>query len=259
MRNMTKRDRIAGKPVAPELSCYAVEPDPPAIVPGRADRDRMDQTDQRYAYRCIPLSMANASGWEILSSVAFSATWFGDNRIEDIVIAPNDDPAKVARVVSSHFGHGIVTFHTGYVFRTSPSWALWCRGTPNAEKRRIAPLEGVVETDWLPFPFTMNWRFSRTGAVRFAAGEPFCFITPVPHALFDDIQPRLRKLGDDPKLEADYTAWTESRTTFNADLANRDPKPVAEGWQRHYVRGVGPQDEASGYHLSKRKLRKPIA
>jgi hypothetical protein len=59
-------------------------------------------------------------------------------------------------LVAPHFGHGVLTFTTGYMFRTSPGWALWARGSPNAFKDRIVPLEGVVETDWLPFPFTMN-------------------------------------------------------------------------------------------------------
>ena len=64
----------------PELVCYPLEPDPPAIEPARAGRAWMDATDQRYAYRCLPLSMANASGWEILAPVAFEATWSGTRR-----------------------------------------------------------------------------------------------------------------------------------------------------------------------------------
>ena len=31
----------------------------------------------------------------------------------------------------------------------------------------LQPLAGVVETDWLPFPFTMNWLFTQPGRVRF--------------------------------------------------------------------------------------------
>ena len=35
----------------------------------------MDATDDRFAYRCIPLSIANASGWELLCPVTFEAWW----------------------------------------------------------------------------------------------------------------------------------------------------------------------------------------
>ena len=81
----------------PELICYRTEEDAPRLVPGRPDREWMDMTDQRYAYRCIPLSIANASGWEILLPAPFSATWTGGNLISDIQIRPLRDPARVHR------------------------------------------------------------------------------------------------------------------------------------------------------------------
>ena len=71
----------------------------------------------------------------------------------------------------------MLTFHPGYLFRTPPGWSMWAMGPPNHIKDGIQPLAGLVETDWLPFPFTMNWIFTRPGTVRFEKGEPFCFIT----------------------------------------------------------------------------------
>jgi hypothetical protein len=244
---------------APELTCYRTEDDPPELVPARPERDWMDLTDQRYAYRCIPLSIANASGWEIILPCAFSATWTGGNLTTDIQLRPLGEPASVTRRVVSHFGHGVLTFHTGYLFRTSPGWALWCRGAPNMVKHGIVALDGLVETDWLPFPFTMNWRFTRPGTVRFAAGEPFCFVTPVPHALYESIEPRIKTLADDAELKAAYDKWTVSRTDFNAGLARHEPEAVKQGWQRHYVKGAGPTGEGAGFHLSRRRLKPPRA
>jgi hypothetical protein len=217
----------------------------------------MDLTDQRYAYRCIPLSIANASGWEIILPCSFSATWGGGKLTSDIQIRPIGDAAPVARRVVSHFGHGVLTFHTGYLFRTSPGWALWCRGAPNTVKHGIAPLDGLVETDWLPFPFTMNWRFTRPGTVRFHAGEAFCFITPLPHTLYDAIEPAVRNLADDPEMRAAYEQWSASRTDFNSSLARLEPQTVKQGWQRHYVKGEAPSGETAGFHLSRRRMKPP--
>ncbi|MEA9787719.1 DUF6065 family protein [Xanthomonas campestris pv. raphani] len=36
------------------------------IRPAPHERAWMDATDQRYAYRCLPLAIANAHGWELL-------------------------------------------------------------------------------------------------------------------------------------------------------------------------------------------------
>jgi hypothetical protein len=240
---------------APRLTCYPLEPDPPAIEPARAGREWMDQTDQRFAYRCIPLSIANASGWEILSPVNLKATWTGSVSTSSISIAADGDRARVERFATSHFGFGILTFHTGYLFRTSPGWALWVRGSPNTAKRNLVPLDGLVETDWLDFPFTMNWRFTRPAIVEFEQGEPFCFITPVAHQLLDQVQPEIRSLHEEPELKAAYEARSTGRADFNARLAARDPDAVAQGWQRHYVRGEDAAGRPAGYHLSKRRLR----
>jgi Family of unknown function (DUF6065) len=239
----------------PELVCYPLEPDPPAIEPARAAREWMDRTHQRYAYRCLPLSIANASGWEILAPIGFEASWSGGEDKAAIIVRSAEDPERVKRLATSHFAHGILTLHTGYLFRTSPGWALWVRGAPNSAKRNLVPLDGVVETDWLDFPFTMNWRFTRAGTARFEKGEPFCFITPVPHAVIDRIEPELRPLESDPELKAAFEARSESRASFNAGLHARDPDTVARGWQRHYMRGEDATGRQADFHLTKRRVR----
>lgn len=241
----------------PSLICYPTETDPPPLVPGHADRTWMDATSDQFAYRCIPLSIANASGWEILSPCSFSAVWNGGPNKDDLFFVPIGSQPDLKHRVASHFGHGIITFHTGYLFRTSPGWGLWCRGAPNTIKHGIVALDGIVETDWLPMPFTMNWHFTGPGIVRFEKGEPFCFITPVPHARLDAIEPIVRPLDADPVLRSAYQAWSASRADFNARLAALEPSAVEEGWQRHYVRGEAPTGERPDFHLSKRKLKIP--
>jgi len=240
----------------PDLECFPEYDNPPQIVPGRSERRWMDETSQRFAYRCTPLSIANASGWEIVLPAAFSATWDGGPLPEDITVKSRDRSVELKPVVGSVFGHGVLTFHPGYLFRTSPGWAIVTRGPPNTVKDGIAPLEGLVETDWLPFPFTMNWRFTRPGTVHFEAGEGFCFLSLVPHGLLDQVQPRMRSFSETPPLREAYDRWRAERTAFQARIAEGEPETVRQGWQRDYVQGR----ERSGhsppqFHLSKRQLK----
>ena len=244
---------------APELVCYRLDPNPPLLVPARGARAWMDETPDRFAYRCTPLSIANASGWEILSPCSFQAFWNGGSRPEDITLASEADEATLSRFVVSHFGSGVLTFHTGYLFRTPPGWAVWARGAPNTVKDGIAALDGLVETDWLPFPFTMNWRFTRRKTIRFETGEPICFVTLFPHGLIDAVAPRLADLSDDPRLQAQHEAWSADRAAFNDGLAKFDPRIVAEGWQRRYLRGDAPDAVAPTFHRHKRRLKPPRA
>src|SRR5580698_2996636 len=160
-----------------DLECYAITSRPPDIVPGRPERKWMDVFTARHPYRCLPLTMANTTGWEILCPMGFELEWNGGVQQEDIVLWPDQQHPDFHEFAKSHFSHGVITFHTGYMFRTPPGWSMWCGGPPNHIKDGIQPLVGLVETDWLPFPFTMNWHFTRPGVVRFEKGEPFCFIT----------------------------------------------------------------------------------
>jgi hypothetical protein len=173
----------------PDLHRYREYPDPPPIVPGRPDRAWMDATTERFAYRCTPLPIANSSGWELTLPMSFIATWNGGRDLADVQIKSLDGDARLPTVVGSVFGHGVLTFHPGYHFRTSPGWALWVRGAPNTLKDGVVALEGLVETDWLPFTFTMNWRFTRPTTVRFDKGEAFCFLVMTPHGMLDEVQP----------------------------------------------------------------------
>jgi hypothetical protein len=247
----------AGAPIvgATRLKFYRLTPNAPDIRPGRAERGWMNETNERYAYRCLPLSIANASGWELLMPASIEASWDGGAAKESIILKSLSGEAADSQIASSHFGHGILTFHTGYILRTDPGWGILCRGAPNEAKDGIAPLDGLIETDWLPYTFTMNWRFTRPGTVRFKKDEVFCFIMPVAHVALETIKPEILYLEDAPELKREYIAWSESRATFLKNLQAGDPQTVREAWQRFYPQGVTATGKrAPPSHRTKRNL-----
>jgi hypothetical protein len=217
----------------------------------------MEHFMDRHPYRCLPLSMANTSGWEMLCPVGFTVTWNGGLLASDITIRPDHPFPGFEDFVKSHFSHGVLTFHPGYLFRTPPGWSMWCMGSPNHIKDGIQPLSGLVETDWLPFPFTMNWLFTRPGSIKFAKGEPFCFITLVEDKelpKFDVVQ---KSLDSDTDMRAQYDAWYRLRAQFNSRIHKGDPEAIKEAWQRLYFRGELPEEtgEAPAEHVNKRRLK----
>jgi hypothetical protein len=239
-----------------QLECFPMAPRPPEIVPGRPQRAWMEAFSDRHPYRCLPMTMANSTGWEILCPVGFTAAWNGGIEQSDITLTPDHPSPDFADFVKSHFAHGVLTFHPGYLFRTPAGWSMWAGGPPNHVKDGIQPLAGLVETDWLPFPFTMNWIFTRPGAAHFARHEPFCFVTLVqdrPLETFDIVQ---RPLESDLELLGQYEAWRARRDDFNARLYKRDPATMREAWQRYYFRGELPDDTpAPKTHVNKRRLK----
>ena len=241
-----------------QLDCYRIYSTAPRIVPGRSRREWMDAFADRHPYRCLPLTMANSTGWEILCPIDIEIEWNGGEMEDAIRITSSAGDAAVASFASSHFRRGIVTMHTGHLFRTPPGWGVWCQGAPNWPKDGIAPLTGLIETDWLPFPFTMNWQMTRPGKVRFEKDEPFCFMNIMAHHQLEDVQPELHQLDDNPELKAEFDAWAASRSDFNKRLNDREEGAMKDRWQRHYMRGKAVTGLEGDGHKTKRSLKAPV-
>ncbi|MET0269577.1 MAG: DUF6065 family protein [Sphingomonas sp.] len=223
-----------------ELTCYVLDGWEPVIRPAQARRDWMEATPERYAYRCLPLAAANAHGWEMLSPCGFEAEWTGGPHADSVVIRVDEcDRERPAPV--SLFGAGTITFHTHGILRTPPGWNLWAGGSPNAAKDGIAPLAGLIEADWSPYTFTMNWRFTRPDhPVRFERDEPFVFFFPVARGTVAAAEPRIRPAAEEPGLEEAYRDWSRSRDAFHEWVKETQPKVPADQWQKLYYRGLRP-------------------
>ncbi len=242
-----------------DFTCYVYENWKPRIRPASPRRDWMEQTPEHFAYRCLPLAIANAHGWELLSPCGFKARWRGGSGKEAVEIVL--DPGMEGRVPPvSLFGQGTITFHVEGLFRTPPGWNLWIGGAPNAAKDGIAPLGGVIETDWSPYSFTMNWRFTRKDHwARFEEDEPFCFFFPVQRQPIAGFEPRIRPVEEAPELKAAFDDWSRSRAEFQQWVRETSPTAPADQWQKLYYRGIAP-DGTAGPDDHQAKLRlKPFA
>ncbi|MGH6781101.1 MAG: DUF6065 family protein [Sphingomonadaceae bacterium] len=237
-----------------DLKCYVYPSWQPRIRAASPRRGWMDGTPERFAYRCLPLNIANAHGWEILSPCGFEAEWNGGSAAGDVTVRTDPGtPAHVGPVAL--FGQGTFTFHIEGLLRTPEGYNLWVGGSPNHAKDGVAPLGGVIETDWSPYSFTMNWRFTRPHhIVRFEENEPFCFFFPVERKLVESVQPRIVPIDDAPELKQQFEQWSRSRDAFHVEMANNPPDNPSDKWQKFYYRGVR-ADGSPGAADHKAKLR----
>jgi hypothetical protein len=252
-----KRRADAGASPRMKLTCYETTADPVRIRPAEPEREWMDESNQGFAYRCLPLVIANAHGWEILSPAAFEAEWTGSNDLHGVRITPLT-PFGDYPPVLSHFGEGVLTFHVSALFRTDPKVNLWVTGPVNRPKHGIAPLTGVVETDWAVASFTMNWKFTAPGIrIRFEKDEPFCFFFPIARGNLDDVQPELKSLSDaPPDTYGGYSAWRDSRTQFIDTLQTPGSAANKAGWERTYFQGARPDGKpGAGDHQTRIRLK----
>jgi hypothetical protein len=239
-----------------QLIAYEIhEADDMPIEKASPLRRWMDESEERFAYRCLPLVIANQFGWTVGSPASFTAWWNGGPGQYDVSLDFGDDEPD-PRIVA-HFGAGVITFSLPYLFRTPPDVQLWVKGPSNEIKDGVQALEGVVETDWSVATFTMNWKLTRPAhVVRFARGEPICQLVPVERALVEELVPLRERLDSDAALAEAYGAWERSRADFNDRLDAGEESAVEARWQKDYFRGRGAAGEtATLSHRTKLTLR----
>jgi hypothetical protein len=167
------------------------------------------------AYQCLPMVVANQWGWQVLCPTDVRVLWNGSAAQSGLKVEV--DP-QWAPGIKSQFGRGIVTFSLPWVFRTPPDWDLYAKGPSNRWKANAAPLEGVIETWWLNYNFTLNWKLIEPGEVHFAKGESLGQLIPVPHATFQDASAIEAPINDvEPEAGAELLRWLEERRKIAAD------------------------------------------
>ena len=193
----------------------------------------MEEAGGKFPYRCLPLVVANQYGWEVLSTHHVRATWDGTSQPDGVYVENLYGDGAVH--CQSHFGEGVLTFQIPFVFKTPEGWNLMARGPTNSPKDGIAPLDGVIETDWSHATFTMNWRFTRAGTVEFERGEPICLFFPIQRGVLEAFRGEFRMLESEPEFEKKFREWSDSRDRFLWKLGKGKPETVAQGWQKDYL------------------------
>lgn len=223
------------------------------IEPASPKRDWMDATPEKFAYRCLPLVMANQAGWVVRCPIGFKATWNGGTDLDSLKLDFAGDGPETARTqINSNFGMGIITFRIPWIFRTEKGYGTWVHGAANFWIDGAHPLEGLVETDWSPSSFTMNWKIlRRNNPVWFRRGDPVCVLTPFPMDLLESFEPKFQDINGNPQLKADFEAFAAAR--WNQIRTNA--QTGGGMWMKDYMRGHLPDGTPVNEHRTNLKLR----
>jgi hypothetical protein len=238
-----------------KITAYQLDhhPDMP-IKAAQPARDWMDASYERFAYRCLPLLLANQAGWFVHNSHDFRARWDGTDGLSGVNILYLD--GKPPFPATSMFGLGIVTFTIPYLFRTPPGYNLLARGPANSPKDGACALEGLIETDWAVASFTMNWKLTRADhVVTFHAGEPICMILPQLRRELERFEPRIEAIGNNPQLADAHRTWAARRFRFKSSLRTVGSRAVGKTWQKHYFDGTSPSGDSAPDHQTRLLLR----
>ena len=260
-----------------KLTAFKTVPKPMELRPASNRRQWMDETSHQYGYRCLPLQIANSNGWEIICPSDFLVTWNGGNNKDDLTTHYTNEEFNFT---ASSFGHGILTLHTGYLFKTQSddkidyedddSWDimeydLLVTGLPNYFYEFMVPLTGIVETWWNPATFTMNWKLLRPGTFEIKKGQPLGFISLIPHGFPMNIEAEIKEMSEDQEVLQKFNTWRQGRDKTLKGLEHMsltgqgingiDPSNPATHWEKKYFRGE--DEDGTKVDEHKTKVRMP--
>jgi hypothetical protein len=210
--------------------------------------------------------MANMHGWEMVVPQSFEVVWDGGEGVDSIHLKTNQEDSFSHEIwiedirVSSNFGQGIITFEHNTIFRTSEGYNLWVTGSPNFFVDGAQALSALVETDWIPYTFTMNWKIKKQNEkVVFEEGDPYCFIFPIRRGAVNKVSTTMKSIKEDPKIEEKYNVAKRKRN-FLKNIKEIKGCPIGSisGSQKHkfqgwYARGESPDGEG-GFSPHQRTL-----
>lgn len=141
-------------------------------------------------YRCLPLTIGNTYGFILKTQFDFAFQWDGGDSLESINFEFfNDEETlnKLYPMITTHFGHGIITIACPFVLRTPPNVNIMTINPPNFILPNITVMTGVVETDNLRTGFTFNLKIQIPNIKVFVpAGTALAAFVPVPRNYCDE-------------------------------------------------------------------------
>jgi len=200
------------------------------IRPCTVHRSWIEEHPGRNPYRCNPLTVANGYGWEIYSPSTFTAIWDGEMEQSDIGGISFRHKESNPRLPKHHFGNGILTWDPGIIIKTEFPYAMFISGPSNTIIKNATPLSGIIETYWMPFTFTLNWKINEPGfPVTINEGDVLAQIFPVQINIFDELTLEIKDIQE---------ATEDFKTNFKNWTIDRDENLI--NYQGHYMKGTIP-------------------
>ena len=150
-----------------------------------------------------------------------------------------------------------MTFALPYVFQTTPGYNLQITGPANLHKQGIQPLSGIIETDWLPRSFTMNWKFDTPGKVIvFEKHEPIGMIKPLKRMQPETFEAEILPLDQFPQHEILAKLNTRRNKIHQRVYANEQVS-FNERYDRFYFHGYEDENSTEAFPEHQMKLDIP--
>lgn len=139
-------------------------------------RDWMDQTANKHAYQCMPVSLANTLGWSISFPEEISFIWDGISDTSDshIKILSGHKYCSTARA------NATISFNTYLTFKTDKNITTLTMPVPNQFNENAQCFTTLISTSFYKSMLPISWKVLTPNIeIKIPAGYPVAVILPI--------------------------------------------------------------------------------
>jgi hypothetical protein len=154
------------------------------VVPGakvkieqtRVQRDWMNLTDDRHAYKCFPIALANSIGYSIsfLEDIEFIWDGISDSSDTHVKIIKGDEFCSTSR------GNTTISFNSHVFFKTDEDVSMLSIVPPNYFIDGAIPFTSIISTSFHDDMLPIAWKITRPNVkIVIPAGTPVITVIPI--------------------------------------------------------------------------------
>jgi hypothetical protein len=159
---------------------------PVKIEQTRIQRDWMDVTDNKHAYKCFPVSQANTIGWSVSFLHDIEFIWDGISDTSDSHVTILKDEGNVAYTTRAN---ATISFESGLYFKTEQDMSILSISPPNYFIDGASAFTSIISTSFFPDSYPIAWRITKPNTpILIPAGMPVATLIPISVGSLCDIE-----------------------------------------------------------------------
>lgn len=217
----------------PSISIYRKEGISANISQISLKRDWMDNTFDKHAYRCLPVTLSNGLGLGISFPEDISFIWDGitDTSPNHIKILSGEKYCSLGR------GNATLSFNTELYIRTDEDITMLHMPAPNFFTDGFQAYTTLISTSFFNSPFPCAIRVtSPNKIITIKANQPISALIPLSLSNLNKIDFNIKKISDFP-------------VATPKEIKSKSHRPLIKGlWTDYYRDAVDPNGNKIGSH-----------
>lgn len=203
----------------------------------KIQRDWMDATDDRHAYKCFPISLANGIGYSIsfLDDIEFIWDGISDGSSDHVkIIKSGPNICHPAR------GNATISFNTELFFKTDKNTSLLSIAPPNYFIDGAIPFTSLISSSFYESPLPTAWRITKPNSnILIPAETPIITVIPISLSRMTEIELNIYDKPYDPE----ESKYNQEKLSVLQEMRDR-----GEYYSHFYRDGVNHRGKKIGDH-----------